>query len=76
MIPRRVKRSREKGLLEVIPASLGPPRSPRNRFKRVLGHAPKVRIDEGLKRTVDWLATTGRLPTDVTGRLQRQAASV
>ena len=47
-----------------------------SKAERVLGHAPKVRIDEGLKRTVDWLATTGRLPTDVTGRLQRQAASV
>ncbi len=35
---------------------------------RVLGHTPRIEVDEGLARTVRWLAATGRLPENVASR--------
>jgi nucleoside-diphosphate-sugar epimerase len=29
---------------------------------RLLGHTPRVGVEEGLRRTVDWLIESGRLP--------------
>jgi nucleoside-diphosphate-sugar epimerase len=42
---------------------------------RLLGHTPAVRVDEGLARTVEWLARAGKLPATVSARLADRAAS-
>jgi dihydroflavonol-4-reductase len=41
---------------------------------RVLGHTPRVGVDQGLASTVRWLATTGRLPEPVASRFAREPA--
>ncbi len=41
---------------------------------RLLGHTPKVSVDEGMARTVDWLAGTTKLPANVSARLSERAA--
>ncbi len=42
---------------------------------RVLGHTPKVSVDDGLRRTVAWLASTGRLPSDIAERVTSETVS-
>jgi nucleoside-diphosphate-sugar epimerase len=42
---------------------------------RLLGHTPRVRVEEGLARTVAWLAGTGRLPEGISARVTEAAAS-
>jgi dihydroflavonol-4-reductase len=41
---------------------------------RVLGHTPRVDVDEGLAQTVRWLAETGRLPEPVAARFAGETA--
>lgn len=36
---------------------------------RLLGHTPRVHVDEGLAQTVRWLASAGRLPSGVAARI-------
>ncbi len=43
--------------------------------QRVLGHTPRVGIEEGLRHTVDWLATTGRLPQGIADRLREASVA-
>jgi nucleoside-diphosphate-sugar epimerase len=40
-----------------------------SKAQRLLGHAPSVGVDEGLGRTVEWLASIGRLPQGIPTRL-------
>jgi sterol-4alpha-carboxylate 3-dehydrogenase (decarboxylating) len=40
-----------------------------SKAQRLLGHAPRIGVDEGLSRTVDWLASVGRLPQGIPARL-------
>ncbi len=42
---------------------------------RMLGHTPRVGVDEGLAQTVRWLAGTGRLPGPVAARLAGETAA-
>ncbi len=44
-----------------------------SKAERLLGHRPQVPVDEGLRRTVAWLATTGRLPENVAAHLAGRA---
>jgi nucleoside-diphosphate-sugar epimerase len=41
---------------------------------REIGHTPAVTIAEGLARTVDWLAGTGRLPESIAARIRARTA--
>jgi len=41
---------------------------------RVLGHTPRVDVDEGLAMTVRWLAEAGRLPGPIAARFAGEAA--
>lgn len=41
---------------------------------RELGHKPSVSIAAGLRGTVEWLASTGRLPADVVERIRERGA--
>ena len=40
-----------------------------SKAQRLLSHAPSVGVDEGLVRTVEWLASIGRLPRGIPARL-------
>lgn len=42
---------------------------------RMLGHTPRVDVDEGLAQTVRWLASTGRLPEPVAARFAGETAA-
>jgi len=43
--------------------------------ERVLGHRPRVSIADGLAQTATWLASTRRLPAEVTARLAGEAVN-
>jgi nucleoside-diphosphate-sugar epimerase len=40
-----------------------------SKAQRLLGHVPSVGVDEGLARTVEWLASVNRLPRGIPARL-------
>jgi nucleoside-diphosphate-sugar epimerase len=40
-----------------------------SKAQRLLGHVPSVGVDEGLSRTVEWLASANRLPQGIPVRL-------
>jgi nucleoside-diphosphate-sugar epimerase len=42
---------------------------------RLLGHTPRVGVDAGLARTVDWLARAGKLPQNLAARVAEGTAS-
>jgi nucleoside-diphosphate-sugar epimerase len=40
-----------------------------SKAQRLLGHTPRIGVDEGLARTVEWLASANRLPAGIPARL-------
>jgi nucleoside-diphosphate-sugar epimerase len=40
-----------------------------SKAQRLIGHAPKVGVDEGLLKTVEWLASINRLPQAIAAKL-------